>query len=165
MTAATVLVRADRVAPGDVVHRKGFAPAVVSGVRAELDDSRMLVLNVCDAQTGAIASEMVTHRPDEYLAVEVCQRLTPAQQHAEELLALVRETVAHGGHAATLDAMRTLLTHIEPPKPPTAEELARALHELTHAAREQSTVESHMHQPIAGAAEMIKRARAAGLLP
>jgi hypothetical protein len=78
--------------------------------------------------------------------------MTPAQQNAEELLALVRNygTVSLSSWECTaLD----LLARIDPPKPPSAEELAQVMEYL---------MLGRTNPP--RAVEMLERARAAGCL-
>ncbi len=84
--------------------------------------------------------------------------LTPAQQHAEEMLDLLRRVMVRVEDPRKLipQQIRELLDRIEPPEPPSAAELASAL-DRAIAAIERSDLP-------AGVADVLARARATGVL-
>lgn len=157
MSAATTMqVRADQVRPGDVLRVPGFGPLEVRQVQIGIDSSRTFEVGIA----GAPSSVLNTYRPGDMVAIEACsRRLTPAQQHAEELLELVRDMAK--GNSYPSDAAE-LLAKIEPPVAPTPEELAALLAEIRSEASAVIGIGIERGQRLDAA---LQRARAAKLIP
>lgn len=120
----------------------GLGGGIIETLVAPLDDSSARILS--RSFTGTVEVETAL--------------LSPAQQYADELLALVREGVA----AEVADAPPRqwamagirLLDRIDPPKPPTTQELAQALARAAEVLR-------HDNLPV-GVMEVLERARSVG---
>lgn len=94
---------------------------------------------------------------------------TPVQVHAEELVALARLSVQHSLTGPVKNAALAVLAKIDPPAPPTLEELAGALAGAAkylnlNVDRLDADDRAAADQAEADATAMLKRARAAGLL-
>jgi hypothetical protein len=157
--------KAEELKPGDlVVALPGFdqkvIPAFVASVR--FDDDQLNAVVTFQGQNGIATWSRG-------LEVEVVVGLlTPAQQHAEELLTMVRRAANllsdHSFAPQLADDLRALLARIDPPKPPSAEELAEALAELVKY-NEMNTMEKIAAKPAEHTARaVLERARQAGYL-
>ena len=150
--------RAEDLRRGDVITNLYGAhmmrcPAVV------INDYECGSVRLSDA-AGGLGTIMIGYAQD----VEVeSPTLTPAQQHAEEMLELLRRVLARVEDPRKLipQQIRELLDRIEPPAPPTAEELAEALAALRGTAQPLFNVEKHV---IDAADAVLQRARATGVL-
>lgn len=135
--------RADQLQPGDIIVKRDGAREVV--VRAVEKDGNVVIIA---ATLGTnFSSPPAVWPADSTFDVEVYQ-LTPAQQHAEELLAAARKYLPeledrineYGGQAAAdqhpeVIALRALLAKLAPPPPPTMEEMINAMEQLAEGAQ------------------------------
>lgn len=91
--------------------------------------------------------------------------LSPAQQHAGDFLMMMIRAVnildGHGVAPEFTQEARALLARIDPPKPPSVEELAEALGELRHVGAMPASEQKCAMQRIDS---VLDRARAAGQL-
>lgn len=131
----TIAKRADQLQPGDISRQKGVPDAayVVVGIT-----NYMGTVTACCIAKGALGERIFSRRfefkPEDPVFVEApCTTLTPNQERADELAEMLRQgvkwnTPLHGIPTAPwVAAARVLLDEIDPPKPPTLEEMAKAL--------------------------------------
>lgn len=144
--------------PGDVVPENSsyYARVVCSVGPSESGDGYVAVrfynvkYQTCDVMAERAGSEFEVESPT----------LSPAQQHAEELLAFVR--TVEGSFLHEIEKRRAeaslLLARIDPPKPPSVEEAAELLSEAILATRDG-------FEPLdRRISQFLERARAAGYL-
>lgn len=157
----TIQKRADELKPGDVmifgsvqylvvsmgeqagkclVHMAPIAEDGGTPMWLEFDQSRMLMIE----------------------APAITSALTPAQEHAEELLDVARRAAklfeAHNRASEFVDEVNGLLAKIDPPKAPTYEEALAALAQLL------SATPSHAEAAIDNGRAILDRARRAQVL-
>lgn len=106
--------RADELKAGDMLVWNGMAGRVVVSVGKPAGGSVELVTQGADSATST------TYMGADTRVLVAALELTPAQQHADALLALVESLPATAKITELLDKIR-------PPVPPTADELATAL--------------------------------------
>lgn len=110
--------RFDQLEPGDVLPGDDGYALVVYNV---VDNGPGACRDVwCVEADRAAKVRSMTHKSSELFAVE-CRDLTPAQQHADELLELVRATSIHRSGPLS-DRAQALIDKIDPPQPPTLDE-------------------------------------------
>lgn len=106
--------------------------------------------------------------PDMSVEVERAAELTPAQQHAEALVDLLREladrgSAGHVDHNSLCGRARKLFDKIDPPQPPTLDEALRLLASWPSAHR---TPLPPGDEPLTLTTEkLLDRARRSGVLP
>lgn len=129
---ATIKKRADELQPGDVLPANPLAARRVV-LMTVLTTGNLIAIHThgLGHATGQypVAPQPVavpTHTPID-VEVRDAPPLTLAQQHAQELLEIVRETVSGDCTPETLERGRVLLDKIDPPKPVTLAELLAAL--------------------------------------
>lgn len=108
------------------------------------------------ATPGGVERAVAQH-PEAKIEVEA-RDLTPAQQHADALVDMLRAMLTVGAIANVAPDVRALLDKIDPPKPPTLEEALALLAET----RDELNPLSQGHGARVGA--LIERARRAGVL-
>lgn len=118
----TITKRADELKPGDVISRFDRPTSVVIQGAAPVHVGEVKFL-AYDIGAREIITVEVGCSAD--YAVEA-PTLTPAQQHAEELLRFVRK-IAASDYAQADEEASEVLAKIDPPQPPTLEEVIKAL--------------------------------------
>lgn len=156
----TIQKRADELRKGDVITNflgaaDCSAPAVV------LFDYSAGRATIMDAE-GTFRNPMIGY--DSTVIVEA-PALTPAQEHAEELLHWMRlmfdfiESPATAFYNEYRDGVRDLLAKIDPPKAPTLEEALEALRLMCEAKDDQ-----HDYENLKNAQKILDRARRAQVI-
>lgn len=156
----TIQKRADELKPGDVVIGFGYdKPGVFVGFH-DRDAKDVCARFVIDG-TDNIKREWM---PFGRIVDVRGAALTPAQEHAEELLHWTRlmfdfiDSPATAFYNEYRDGVRTLLSKIDPPKAPTYEEALAALAQLL------SATPSHAEAAIDNGRAILDRARRAQVL-
>lgn len=158
--------RADRLQPGDIISYPDQRSIVLSVKHSPM--SVRIVALVIDVAHKLIDRDV---SPGVEIMTEVDQ-LTPAQRHADELVEslLAAANILRGGNLSAQEherKIRTLLAKLEPIEPPTLQEALGALMKLADGAGAvmAGTWEKDSMQPERTAAhDIIRRARAAGVL-
>lgn len=116
----TITKRADELKPGDILpaNEAWVRRVIVSVKPLSRAGDGWLAIRWAGQDSGAL--ETLDFAPSSTFEVE-STALSSAQQHAEELLALVRKT-AESTPRAYREEMDALLAKIDPPAPPTLEE-------------------------------------------
>lgn len=158
---ATIQKRADELKPGDVLPVKDGSVVLV-GVRYVSADCVELMGCVMSGDRMNVETRNQREFTNTRIAVEVPD-LTPAQQHAEELLELAKNVSAAAAginpptgsfaHIAT-----ALVSKIEPPEPPTLEEALTLLSGVT-----ECRLDGHLGTKHNAALDLLYRARKAGV--
>lgn len=78
-------------------------------------------------------------------------KFTPAQEHADELLAWARKLTTEDATAADIESMKALIVKIDPPKPVTLAEALEVLREVEACDKEKKFV------MLEGARKLLKR--------
>lgn len=162
----TIRIPCDAVVIGDVLPATGMYPRrVVYGFNER--NARVISPKTIDAnETVGVTYQpraptpIEQWSPDMSIEVETMVELTPAQQHADEMLALVRRFLAAKAPSEQEwlrnNDGRDLLDKIDPPQPPTLDETLAQLLAVQHAQRPSD----EMHR----VAELLDRARRSGVL-
>lgn len=158
----TIKKRADELQPGDIITSPDGAlrRAVVA---VELGPQMGALARIATVRLEEMPPQMRVDEnyKTELLPVEVREAaLTPAQQHAEELVEFVRAVMGLSVGDTERNA-RALLDKIDPPAPPT---LAEALALLAEIEQDQWTGAGSRHKLMQQARAYLERARRAGLL-
>lgn len=129
----TITKNADQLQPGDIIpaipgmrHRR-----VIVMVRT---DGRCVMPLTCDLGEPSKVPYLPSAPVEQYVSsdkIEVeAPDLTPAQQHAEELLQIVRNVADMPNAPVQAKMARLVIDKIDPPNPPTYEELLASVKSL-----------------------------------
>jgi hypothetical protein len=151
--------KAQNLKPGDVVITKIGQSFVVlqHATRSSHPDFKEPRTNVYVANPENGTQGYTSFDYDSDVEVE-SPTLTPAQQHAEELLAYLGHARPYLRESSLAPHVDALLAKIDPPKPPTLEEALTVVSSLYHMGREVDPAR------LTEAGRMLDRAREAGLL-
>jgi hypothetical protein len=145
--------RADQLQPGDIICHRGGGRSVVQHT---INDG--VTVKVHTATIGSIADSTKHWATHTTFDVEVAQ-LTPAQQHADEMVKLLRDirTLPAGARVDLARRADELLAKIT--QPPTMNEVLESMCLLVQAA---SGYERN--EDVVTASKLLARARAAGMI-
>ena len=110
--------------PGHIISpTTNTPPCVVIGVEASVSNTRLVIYATYTK------IERACWNGDAKVDIEA-PHLTPAQQHADTMLALIKRARGYISDTALDDDVQSLIDLIEPPVPPTADELVAILREV-----------------------------------